>query len=161
LLFCFVGFIEANSGGKKTRGTRSSTWAWCCSYSQGMWTMILVLSSQAFCFLETWKPRKQKSAIAIVGRKCCVIQMMMQCYKSKEQSSTVQCESVFFLLVEERIQIVTLFLLLGWNDVLLDKKSSTPNGSCRCSVRWNQSSQREFSRNSQVKFSSSIWGFLC
>jgi hypothetical protein len=63
--------------------------------------------------LKPENPKKQKSAIAIVGRKCCVIQMMMQCYKPKKQSSTVQCASVFFLLVEERIQIVTLFLLLG------------------------------------------------
>jgi hypothetical protein len=63
--------------------------------------------------LKPENPKKQKSAIAIVGRKYCVIQMMMQCYKPKTQSSTVQCASVFFLLVEERIQIVTLILLLG------------------------------------------------
>jgi hypothetical protein len=58
-----------------------------------------------FVSLKPENPKKQKSTIAIVGRKCCVIQMMMQCYKPIKQSSTVQCASVFFLLVEDRIQI--------------------------------------------------------
>ncbi len=55
LLFCFVGFIEANSGGKKTRGAVPEpgvvVTAKVCELFCVM--MILVLSSQAFCFLET------------------------------------------------------------------------------------------------------------
>jgi hypothetical protein len=50
---------------------------------------VMMILHRHFVSLKPENPKKQKSAIAIVGRKCCVIQMMMQCYKPKKQSSTV------------------------------------------------------------------------